>query len=164
MNVFDVVSKLNLRSSDYVANVVVNQELLAALSKSAKGAVGVDSDKELSRVRKNPDLRDLKLIDIYRSQLDENAFDKIVCIYDETFFGPNGTKILQMLCRATDRNGYFLIVGVPHFNKDRTVSIVARFVDWVCKYNLSDKDYWIFNSEEQNSYDLLFRVRKDADV
>ncbi len=170
MNVFDVSSKLNLRSTDYVANVVVNQDLLLALSKSAKGAVGVDNDKELARVRKNPDLRDLKLIDVYRHQLDENAFDKIVCLYDPDFFkSTNPTKIFDMLWRATDKNGFVLVVGIPDGDKKKSNGVVRyqrnTLVDWVCRKNLTDGDWWIFsNPEDTNTYDLLFKVRKDADV
>lgn len=160
MNVYEISNKLNLRSSDYVANLVVNQELLATFSRSCKGVAVLDAERHLSKIRKNPELKNVKFIDFFRDQIDENAYDKIVCLYDEYFFGKSYSKTLSVLYKAVDKNGYVLIVGVPemaaHGNKKQ--SLVEQIVDWVCEKNLSDKDYWIF--ENSNTYDILFKARK----
>ncbi len=161
MNVYDISNKLNLRSSDYVANMVINQDLLAGLVGSCKGLAAIDSEKELSRARKNPALKNVKFIDCFRSQPDENAYDKIVCLYDEDFFRTDSTSPIQMMYRAADRNGSFLILGVPHGNKKR--SIIDTYVEWVCRKNLTADDYWVFeNTDNKETFDLLFKVKKDG--
>ena len=109
----DVCQKLNLHKGNFVAYAGNGQSelLLPALLGSVGGiVVNENNQKSKTNLKSNPQMRNVRFVESMRD-LDESAFDRIVCFYWEGLFYPTPEEALNKLIESGDNKSLILVSG-----------------------------------------------------
>jgi len=137
----NVLEKLMVRSSDYVATIDVEDDYtLASMYDAAKamvcvGRMGQDSFEGLKNTKV---IKNIK-------QMDDNIFNKIVASYSDDLN-------LRSVVRVAGHMGLVLICDVPEQKKEIFESLLAK--------KAGIYEVWDLESDTNECVDFLFKVRK----
>jgi hypothetical protein len=127
----DILDKLSIHTSDYVAAVDVHPDMLSHLVACSEGVAYSGNQKSMI-------CRSVSKV----SKLEDSAFDKVVAPYDP--------HLVDDLIRIADHMSMVLILDVPN-TEDSLLPYLT---------NNGIYEQWCFDSGSKDSVDLLFKVRK----
>jgi hypothetical protein len=137
----NVFEKLDIRGSDYVAAIDVEDDnLLSQLYHSCKGLVCAGR----AGTKRFDGMKEINIFD-KPNQIDDDVFGKVVVNYGEDLN-------LKGLVRISENKALVLICGVPQDKKEIFESILDK------KAGITE--CWDLVSDQQNCVDFLFKVRK----
>jgi hypothetical protein len=146
----NIMDKISLRNTDYLASIGIDNELLLInLLKSSSGLVCAGSNMNKKMF---VDLRSVRSLESEKD-LDDGAFDKIVAVYSDYLS-------IDDLVRATDHFGMVLIVDIPKeiIADPRVIGgkkgILKKF------YDRGIFEVWFLEGNQKDTFELLFKVRK----
>jgi len=157
---FDIPNKLNLKTNDFFCCMSNGDGyFLHNIIDSISGAVINERNAEdkllFQRSSKFDNVRFINDI----NELDESAFDKVVCFFDGDLFSDQPLKIMNNLINCTDHLGLVLVKNLPTQKNNKYNSCYSEnfFTNWLNSKGVFD--VWLFRNG-QYSFDLLFKVRK----
>ena len=137
----NILDKLMIRSSDYVATVDVEDDnVLSKIYRIAKGMIcaGKVGQDDLSGLEKIKVVKNIK-------QIDEDVFNKIIVIYSDEIN-------LKSLVRIAEHLGHVLICEIPIDKKEIFENLLAQ--------KAGIYETWDFAGDKKGCVDFLFKVRK----
>lgn len=161
---FDICNKLNVKSENFLAYIGSSQSeyLFPEILDSIKAAVLVEGNVNTKAfLKKSEQMQRVKFVDRF-CDLDESAFDRIVCFCERLLSADNFKAVIDRIICSTDNRGLVLLSGVPH-NERKKSNGVYRFSKSVFDDYLESKgifEVWYFESYSPDCYDIVFRVEK----
>lgn len=133
----NVLNQLSLRTTDYVALVGQNEDTVKVVQDVASGVV-CSQGKKYEGIKFVPDLR----------ELDESAFDKVLVDWNSV---KKAERILSSVLKSCEHLGLVIVQNVSSRLKKNCVSYIE---------SKGIYDWWLLTSNNNKTFDLLFKVRK----
>ena len=123
--------------------------------------VNENNSKSKTNLKSKNQMKDIRFVESMRD-LDESAFDRIICFYWEGLFYPTPEQAMNKLIESGDNKSLVLVSGIPD-GKDKKSNGVLRFKKEHFEEYIESKgicDYWFVDRNNEEKFDIIFKIIK----